>query len=72
MDRSHGLTPPLKKHRDCVSELAQASCGKPIWPYNTVRPHSSLGYRPPAPEAMAPRLDSAAPRFEAMAAGALT
>lgn len=23
--------------------------------YNTVRPHSSLGYRPPAPEAIAPR-----------------
>ncbi len=33
--------------------------------YNAVRPHSSLGYRPPAPEAIAPRL-------EAMAAGALT
>lgn len=24
--------------------------------YNTVRPHSSLGYRPPAPEAILPRL----------------
>jgi transposase InsO family protein len=24
--------------------------------YNTVRPHSSLGYRPPAPEAIQPRL----------------
>ena len=24
--------------------------------YNTVRPHSSLGYRPPAPEAAAPPL----------------
>ena len=24
--------------------------------YNQVRPHSSLGYRPPAPEAMLPRL----------------
>ncbi len=22
--------------------------------YNTVRPHSSLGYRPPAPEAIVP------------------
>ena len=22
------------------------------WHYNTVRPHSSLGYRPPAPEAV--------------------
>jgi len=24
--------------------------------YNTVRPHSALGYRPPAPEAILPRL----------------
>ena len=24
--------------------------------YNEVRPHSSLGYRPPAPEAVLPRL----------------
>ena len=23
--------------------------------YNTIRPHSALGYRPPAPEAMQPR-----------------
>jgi len=29
--------------------------------YNTVRPHSSLGYRPPAPEAMAPWLPASAP-----------
>ena len=25
------------------------------WHYNTVRPHGSLGYRPPAPEAIQPR-----------------
>ncbi len=25
--------------------------------YNTIRPHSSLGYRPPAPEAITPGLD---------------
>jgi transposase-like protein len=24
--------------------------------YNTIRPHSSLGYRPPTPEAIMPRL----------------
>ena len=24
--------------------------------YNTFRPHSSLGYKPPAPEAITPRL----------------
>ena len=27
--------------------------------YNTIRPHSSLGYRPPAPEAIQPWLNSA-------------
>ena len=26
--------------------------------YNTIRPHSALGYRPPAPEAIAPPADS--------------
>ena len=26
------------------------------WHYNTIRPHSSLGYRPPAPEAATPLL----------------
>ncbi|NBC11379.1 MAG: transposase [Planctomycetes bacterium] len=32
--------------------------------YNTVRPHSSLGYRPPTPEAIAPcGADSAAPQL---------
>jgi len=25
------------------------------WEYNTIRPHSSLGYKPPAPEAIKPR-----------------
>jgi transposase InsO family protein len=25
------------------------------WEYNTIRPHSSLGYKPPAPEAIQPR-----------------
>ncbi|HIK89354.1 MAG TPA: hypothetical protein EYG09_06895, partial [Dehalococcoidia bacterium] len=24
--------------------------------YNTIRPHSSLGYRPPVPEAIMPKL----------------
>ena len=28
--------------------------------YNTVRPHSSLGYRPPAPEAVVPSLPASA------------
>jgi len=26
------------------------------WEYNTIRTHSSLGYRPPVPEAIMPRL----------------
>lgn len=38
--------------------------------YNTVRPHSSLGYRPPAPEAIQPwPAGSAALRLPATAAG---
>ena len=36
--------------------------------YNTVRPHSALNYRPPAPEAIQPwPPDSATPRLTAMA-----
>ena len=49
---------------DTVRE-AQVLCDQWRGHYNAVRPHSSLGYRPPAPEAIAPRL-------ETMAAGALT
>ncbi|GAG36231.1 unnamed protein product, partial [marine sediment metagenome] len=49
---------------DTVRE-AQVLCDQWRRHYNAVRPHSSLGYRPPAPEAIAPRL-------ETMAAGALT
>ena len=56
---------------DTVRE-AQVLCDQWRRHYNAVRPHSSLGYRPPAPEAIAPWPDSPAPRFEAMAAGALT
>ncbi len=38
--------------------------------YNTVRPHSSLGYRPPAPEAIQPcPPDSVIPRLTDMAEG---
>jgi transposase InsO family protein len=38
--------------------------------YNTVRPHSSLGYRPPAPETIVPRSGSIAPWASAPAVGA--
>ena len=40
--------------------------------YNTVRPHSALGYRPPAPEAVQPRPPAAAtPQLPALAAQAV-
>ena len=38
--------------------------------YNTARPHSSLGYRPPAPEAIMPRSGPIAPWATALAVGA--
>ena len=38
--------------------------------YNTVRPHSSLGYRPPAPETIVPSSGSIAPWASAPAVGA--
>jgi len=40
---------------------AQVITGNWRWEYNTIRPHSSLGYRPPAPEAVAPPLAGAPP-----------
>jgi putative transposase len=41
----------------CYS-LAEATALIKAWRrhYNTVRPHGSLGYRPPAPEAATPQL----------------
>jgi len=33
---------------------AKVLCGRWVRAYNTVRPHSALGYRPPAPEARLP------------------
>ena len=33
--------------------------------YNTIRPHSSLGYRPPAPEAIRPKRLDPRPYFSA-------
>ena len=38
--------------------------------YNTIRPHSSLGYRPPAPKAFMPARP--APQFNPAAPHALT
>lgn len=39
--------------------------------YNTIRPHSSLGYKPPAPEALAPFLNTSLAR-ESIMRGSLT
>jgi transposase InsO family protein len=43
--------------REIFCSLAEAQVLIERWRrhYNTVRPHSSLGYRPPAPEAVLPR-----------------
>jgi transposase InsO family protein len=38
--------------------------------YNTVRPHNSLGYRPPAPETIVPRNGSIVPWASVLAVGA--
>ena len=40
---------------DTMAE-AKVLIGRWRWEYNHVRPHSSLGYRPPAPETKAPRV----------------
>lgn len=51
---------------DTVLE-AQVLCDRWRWHYNTKRPHSSLGYRPPAPEAVHIKLhDSTSFRHEEM------
>jgi putative transposase len=43
---------------EIVYSLKEAQTVIEQWrnPYNTVRPHSSLGYRPPAPQTMNPFL----------------
>ncbi len=55
---------------DTVLE-ARVLCEQRRQHYNGVRPHSALGYRLPAPEAIVPWPGSSA-RLEAIAAGALT
>ncbi len=40
--------------------------------YNTIRPHSALGYRPPAPEAVSPKSPGFAPLSPSISAYALT
>ena len=45
-------------NREIFSTLAEATIMIEEWrrEYNQVRPHSSLGYRPPAPEAIQPAM----------------
>jgi len=47
-------------NRESFDTLAEAKAIIESWrrEYNQVRPHSSLGYRPPAPEAILPSLPS--------------
>jgi len=47
-------------NRESFDTLAEAKAIIEAWrrEYNQVRPHSSLGYRPPAPEAILPSLSS--------------
>ncbi len=44
-------------NRELFDTLLEAKVLTERWrhEYNTVRPHSSLGYRPPAPEAVQPK-----------------
>jgi putative transposase len=61
-------------HREVFDTLLEAKVLIERWrrAYNTVRPHSSLGYQPPAPEAIQPySLASATPQ-QANRAGLVT
>ena len=53
---SHGLELPVRTMGATGKEpAAPRSCGRyPAVLYNKIRPHSSLGYRPPAPETIMP------------------
>ena len=48
---------------EAFSTLAEAKVLIKQWRvhYNTVRPHSSLGYRPPAPEVVLPKVPAPVP-----------
>jgi len=51
---------------------ARVLIGRWRWEYNTIRPHSALGYRPPAPEAALPFPPDYAPLHPAETSYALT
>ena len=50
------VTDTLQKLRDCSSNVGQMEPRHTFWRrhYNTIRPHESLGYKPPAPEVFPP------------------
>ena len=52
--------------------MAEARVLIEVWRvhFNTVRPHSSLSYRPPAPETIIPHSGSIVPWASALAMGA--
>jgi len=56
-----GLSAALAAAREVFDTVLEARVLCEQWRrhYNAVRPHSSLGYRPPAPEVVAPRLEVA-------------
>ena len=53
------LLPKYLKHKEMVGRFlkeAQIIVGEWVKHYNHVRPHSALGYRPPAPQTQVPKL----------------
>ena len=40
--------------RQIEVSMAQGKSAPEAWQYNTIRPHSALNYRPPAPQTFAP------------------
>ena len=65
--RSIGVTEQLRDEQlraEVFNSLREAQVLIEQWRrhYNTARPHSSLGYRPPAPEVVTPALPMPPPR----------
>ena len=56
VDRKINSTDVLNAHGELFYSLREAQILIGQWRvhYNTVRPHSALGYRPPAPESIIP------------------
>ena len=65
MESSQGMLREELLDREAFDTLKESQVLVERWRryYNTVRPHSSLGYRPPAPEAVMPWSDQQALLF---------